>query len=64
MGLIRKGTEAKTDGWCGFCAQRINRGDSIVPMKVQRSIAIPGRYGDMTRPRWVRPKWRHERCEK
>ena len=67
MGLIRKEVSISTaliDGWCGMCADRINRGDIIVPMKVQRSIAIPGRYGDTTRPRWVLPKWRHEKCPK
>jgi hypothetical protein len=55
---------ARRDGYCGRCTKPISVGESITRLKTPRRLRLPGRYGDVYRPRIVDVNYWHADCEK
>ncbi len=55
---------ARRDGTCGHCAKPIVVGERITHLQTPRRLRLPGRYGDIYRPRIVDVNYRHADCVK
>ncbi len=57
-----KSFPARRSGYCGRCTKPIEVGESINRLKTPRRLRLPGRYGDIYRPRIIDVNYGHADC--